>query len=211
MLRNQLYTHAGDPGAVEQRASIRPFAQARWSNASKLSDWRLSPSGPGLYAIGIADPPGHSIGPPPDNHGLVGGLPETLDVVYVGKSINAGQGIRGRLAKHFRGGRGGNRCIRQHVRAGVEFWFCTLSGIEAAGLESMYLYFVPHLRPRFNLRGELFRHMRDQASWMPDELTGLSEPFGNDQIAPAGATSITGANRLRWSNPLCELTRPAST
>ena len=68
----------------------------------------------------------------------------------------------------------------------------------------MYLYFVPQLRPRFNFRGELFRHMKEQHAALPDELVRTGDHYQFDQIAPAGPTSIEGVNRLPWSSPTCE-------
>lgn len=109
---------------IEDAMSVlltRPFAQGAWSAARRLVDWQQCPACEGLYAVGIPHPAGATIGPPIHNQGLLGGLPEHFDVVYIGKSLEQRTGIRGRLGKHFRGRRGGNRCIGMHVRAGVEF------------------------------------------------------------------------------------------
>lgn len=189
--------------------ATRPSVQRPWSPAMKLSDWRQCAAGPGLYAIGV--PAGKAIGPPVDNQGLLGGLPDNFEVVYVGKSLERRLGVRGRLAKHFRGGRGGNRCIGMHVRAGIEFWYCVLEGNQAAALETMYLYFVPKLQPRFNFRGELFRHMREQYAALGDYIPPAGGLDPADQIAAAGSTSIDGVNRLRWTSPNCEFDRPPSS
>ncbi len=197
---------SGDSVAVSG-PSARPLVQGRWSAAARLADWRACPAGPGLYAIGLPAQRDVPIGLPVDNHGLLGGLPDGFDVVYVGKSLELRSGVRGRLAKHFRGGGGGNRCIGLHVRAGVEFFYCMLPGSDAAALEASYLYLVPQLRPRFNMRGELFRHMREQYAALADYVPWPGGPYTFDQIAPAGPTSIDGVNRLAWSSPSCELSR----
>ena len=186
----------------------RPFVQGTWSAAARLEDWRQCPVSPGLYAIGIAHPVGAIIGPTVDNQGKLGGLPDHFEVVYIGRSLERSSGIRGRLGRHFRGGRSGNRCVGMHVRAGVEFWYCVLAGTEAAALEAMYPYFVPHLRPRFNIRGELTRHLKEQHGALADYVAWPGWPYAEDLIAPAGPTSLEGVNRLAWSRPNCELSRP---
>jgi hypothetical protein len=173
------------------------WPQPRWADPIKLADWKLAPATPGLYAIGVCNRPNEPPGPALDNDGKLGGLPTNLHVLYIGRSLDRTRGIRGRLSRHARGR--GNRRIARQINETSEFWFCHLVGDGAAGLETLYLYFVPGIRPEFNQRPELLRTLKEQyealvrTDWVP------LAPLCEDQIAPAGPTSIDGLGRFPWT------------
>lgn len=167
------------------------WIQPRWSDCLTLADWRLAPRSHGLYAIGRATG-SVPLGPAPDNEGKLGGLPEGLEALYVGRSTEQRYGIRGRLGRHYRGS--GNRHIAAGLGKGETFWFSVLVGPGTSGLEVMYLYSVPGFRPIFNMRPELFRAMSEMAATIGPFETAAFPP-----LVPVSDTSLLLANRLAWT------------
>lgn len=129
--------------------------QAPWRDPVPIDQWAHAPLGAGLYIIGCAQDERLPMGPCTDNEGKLGGFPLNFVPLYIGHSLSAGRGVRGRLSCHKRDR--GNRYIGKAVASKVPLWFFTLAGRDMAEYESIYLDLPNGIYFPFNARSEVTR------------------------------------------------------
>jgi len=141
----------------------------QWSNPIPLQDYKHAPRGPGIYVIGRPI----TIDPHPtqqaEDDPYLGRWPESFSPLYVGISESKGAGIRGRLSSHCRSG--GNSRVADHLKQGTKLWFIFVSSIKYIEGEALLLCLKTSYQFDANVRSEMERSMRRQATRVRNAMT----------------------------------------
>jgi len=140
-----------------------------WADPLRLSEYRQSPRGQGIYIIGRPGDPDRPIEVSKGYDPYMGRWPENLFPLYVGISESMGRGVRSRLSLHAR--KKGNRCIAQHIDKGTSLWFVTISSTGMANFEALYLCLQSGEQFECNVRSELERSAKRLRTEVRADLT----------------------------------------
>lgn len=149
--------------------------QRNWSDPVPLQAWQTVPTGPGLYIIGCAYDLRLPIGTARDSEGMIGGFAVNFVPLYIGQSLSAGRGLRGRLSAHAR--RHGNRYIASAVSREMSLWSIFVAGRDMAEYETIYLDLPNGIYFPFNIRSEVNRALYRMAPALEAEGLVPLDPF----------------------------------
>lgn len=174
--------------------------QEKWSDPLPLQDWRISPTGPGLYIIGRARDERLPMDASTDNEGKLGGFPSNFVQLYVGHSLSSGRGVRARLSAHARGR--GNRNVGMAVANGMPLWFICLSGKAIAEYETLYLDLPNGINFPFNVRPETYRALKRMYLAMKAEgLIPAQQELGHSHYTLAEQRYDLTGSQDEWTSP----------